>query len=465
MTHSKTYADFQRLLRSATRTACFKAYTGGGGGGGGGGGLDIKVKVSAADTTTDYLSSKIGSQDGTVTFTILNPAGNEYYDVSIAPIQVTVAAAQALIGTSTLLPGRMYQITDAYHGTAVVWVFACANNMLETEGFTLFTNAVTVTPVPCFVTYDVATDFISRLYFAERNIEQIVNPSLGLGYSIDTLNLNSTTLLNLYVENTLWTDDAAGAVNFNCDNSTFINSTVLFFDNTSISICNLNDSTLDCTSTTDNSFTLCDIFQNSIVFAGGFSTMSGVNMTLNSTVNITASTLATTTMKAASASLSDNSTFTGQLDNGAVLVLASENTFANCKVGFAKTVVPPAGYSATNAGIEGVESTYEAAINPDAGNILDFTGYEFVGVVRPNTGANDLKEFANFPTDHIFLLVPANAVSLNVFDAGAGGVNIYLNTAATNTLDGTKDDTLAFRSGLNDSSRVFQIGGWQAPSA
>jgi hypothetical protein len=134
-----------------------------------------------------------------------------------------------------------------------------------------------------------------------------------------------------------------------------------------------------------------------------------------------------------------------------------------------KTVAPVAGYSTTNGFSENLDSTFEVFLTPDVTGVLDMAGYQFAGIVRVGTSgvpaAWDLKEIVNFPTDHIFCIVPADANTIDAYDAGAGGVNIYLSTAAVVTYDGTKDDTLVVRSGLNNYFRVFQIGGWQAPSA
>jgi hypothetical protein len=52
-------------------------------GGGGGGGADEKAKVTSADTTTNYLDSKIVAGSN-ITKTILNPGGNEQLQISAA---------------------------------------------------------------------------------------------------------------------------------------------------------------------------------------------------------------------------------------------------------------------------------------------------------------------------------------------------------------------------------------------
>jgi len=55
----------------------------GGGGASGGGGTDDKVRISATDTTNDYLGAKIVAGDN-ITLTTLNPGANETIEVSSA---------------------------------------------------------------------------------------------------------------------------------------------------------------------------------------------------------------------------------------------------------------------------------------------------------------------------------------------------------------------------------------------
>lgn len=215
------------------------------------------------------------------------------------------------------------------------------------------------------------------------------------------------------------------------------------------------------------------------------------NNLIQSTINITEgdycnnntlSNFGVLNLSSGTATLADNNTIIGgivNLDNncdvqecmvlnGGTLTL-DNSTFLRCKVGMAKTVAPYSGYSWTNGSLEDLDSTYEVFLNPNVAGVMDMTGYRFAGIVRIGTtgvpASWDLKTINNFPTDHIFCIVPADSNTVDVYDAGAGGTNIYLNVAAVVTYDGTADDTLVVRSGLNAYTRLFQIGGWQAPSA
>lgn len=215
------------------------------------------------------------------------------------------------------------------------------------------------------------------------------------------------------------------------------------------------------------------------------------NNLIQSTINITEgdycnnntlSNFGVLNLSSGTATLADNNTIIGgivNLDNncdvqecmvlnGGTLTL-DNSTFLRCKVGMAKTVAPYSGYSWTNGSLEDLDSTYEVFLNPNVAGVMDMTGYRFAGIVRIGTtgvpASWDLKTINNFPTDHIFCIIPADSNTVDVYDAGAGGTNIYLNVAAVVTYDGTADDTLVVRSGLNAYTRLFQIGGWQAPSA
>lgn len=52
-------------------------------GSGGTSGADERAKVTAADTASDFLASKLVSNDGSIIFTVLNPGGIEQLDLSV----------------------------------------------------------------------------------------------------------------------------------------------------------------------------------------------------------------------------------------------------------------------------------------------------------------------------------------------------------------------------------------------
>lgn len=451
-------------------------WTGGGSGGGGGGGVDIKVKVSAADTTTDYLSSKLSSSDGTVTFTILNPGGDEEYDVSIAPIPLTVAAAQAAITGSSLLPGRMYLITDAYSGTCQVFLWAVGANVFDQEGWGYFSNANTASR-EAFMKYDVVSDKLYEAFFPKINVRiaQSINPQTGIanGNAMDVFPVDTNTIFDVDMRDCTWfgTGLASAATSWQINNFTAVVGTFEMNGTGGriINGCTFNISSLECNGDTNT------IFINS-------STFKYSDWTIQDDVMIGSCNATGGSLVASGICLISNSIF---YQNSIVTLVSSgiekctvcsngtltldSSTFINCKVGMGKTVVPTAGYDATNGFLENLDSTFEVFLNPNISGVIDMAGYQFAGVVRIGTSGVpaswELKELQNFPTDHIFCIVPADSNTVDVYDAGAGGVNLYLNVAAVVTYDGTKDDTLVVRSGLNDYLRVFQIGGWQAPSA
>ncbi len=435
----------------------FRAFTGGGGGGGGGGGMDIKVKVSAADLVTDYLSGKMSSADDSVTFTILNPAGDETYDVSIAPITISdVAAKAAIVGAGSLIAGRMYYIPDAYGGDVQIYMFAEKANLFDPQGFGYFKNANTASPVKAFIQYDVANTFVTELYFPFYNLrvtQSVWNNIAPITNAIDTLNfanvpnMSNTTIQDCTFDSTELT---------NCTNSTIINSTFVVGGGSAILISDsqIINASIDSSLAVILGVTLDKCNINGGTLTGGF---FGGTLTSCTLVNATV--------------LFDDATMTSCIVlDGGTLNLSGGCTFTRCKVGQGKTVQATT-YNATNSSLEDLDSTYEAFLDPDGAGVMDMANYKFAGVVRIGNGAVpaawDLKIINNFPTDHIFCIIPADTNTVDVYDVSTAGVggNLYLQTAATVPYDGTKDDTLVLRSGLNDYSRLFQIGGWQSPSA
>ena len=451
-------------------------WTGGGSGGGGGGGVDIKVKVSAADTTTDYLSSKLSSSDGTVTFTILNPGGDEEYDVSIAPIPLTVAAAQAAITGSSLLPGRMYLITDAYGGTCQVFLWAVGANVFDQEGWGYFSNTNTASR-EAFMKYDVVSDKLYEAFFPKINVRiaQSINPNTGSanGNAMNVFPVNAAIFNVSIVDSNFSGSNLSNPGTINISNCSFDVCVIVFNQN---GVVDLQVSNFTFTYLTYN---------NTFSATANFIINSVFNRT---TINVTGTgNIAYTECWTGTINLLNSNALSGcYIYNGAVVTLDNSTAqkcsvfqngvltldgsiFINCKVGMGKSVVPAAGYNATNGFLENLDSTFEVFLNPDISGVIDMNDYKFAGVVRIGTSGApaswELKELQNFPTDHIFCIVPADSNTVDVYDAGAGGGNLYLNVAAVVTYDGTKDDTLVVRSGLNDYTRVFQIGGWQAPSA
>lgn len=460
----------------------FHTWTAGGGGGGGGPTMDIKVKVSAGDTTTDYLSNKLVSTDGTATFTILNVGANEQYDVSVGGVtSLTVAAAQALIAGGTVVPNKLYLITDAYSNTCQIFIWGVGASQFDEQGFGYFTNSATPAPVNALMKYDVVWDKVTEVYQVNSNIRLVqsydVNAASSIGNVIDTFPLNA--VYNLPMNNfTIADSTLSGAGWFGAfhtiQNSEIINST-------------LNVAT--------GSWVCIGVKANALNFLG-LSTAAGADALQNSTFNncsvqLDNGTVIGSVIEADAGVTASGVTlsrigwchiFTGasvSLQNDAVADYCTigqnagfslnASTFMSCNIGNAKNVASPAGYNATNASIEDLDSTFEVFINPNIAGVMDMVNYRFAGIVRIGTSGVpaswDLKTINNFPTDHIFCIVPADTNTVDIYDAGAGGTNIYLSTAAVVTYDGSKDDTLVVRSGLNDSTRLFQIGGWQAPSA
>lgn len=458
------------------------AYMGGGVGAGGGGALDIKVKVSAGDTVTDYLAQKLSSADGSVTFAILNPAANEQYDVSIAPIPVTRAAALALIAGNSLAAGRMYLITDAatgYGGNCQIFLFSVSNSSFDPNGFGTFTNTNTATPVEATMYYNITSDAILSMVVVGTQVT--VEESVG-GNFLTNFNFNLTLGYTVFRECTLSgagmpTSNWIGNYNyfegcsFDCANNNdvfgfgYVSATGVNFINS------INDSIYSLT------LTRCKVLSGTITFGfqGGYIEDSNINfatVTIQDGGQVSGCEFwagSTVTVAGLNSAFSNSRLENCNIKEGAT-VTTNGNTLIRCKIGAGKTwTTTDVDYNATNGSLEDLDSTFEVFLNPNPAGLMDMTAYRFAGIVRIGTAgvpaAWDLKQISNFPTDHIFCIIPSTDNTVDVYDAGAGGNNIYLSTAAVVTYDGTKDDTLVVRSGLNDYFRLFQIGGWQAPSA
>ena len=460
----------------------FHSWTAGGSGGGGGGGMDIKVKVSASDTTTGFLSEKLVNTDGTATFTILNAGGNEQYDISVGGvISITVLDAQDLITNLEVIPNQLYLITDAYNNTCQIFMWGVSTTAFDNQGYGSFTNANTITPIQCLMKYIVEYDKVTEVYFPKTNVRLVQSfdesafSSVGNVVDVFPMFTNFT-----YFNSSIEDSNLSGA---------FLSSSLLTLNASRIANCNLNiaDSLWFCQNSEIVASTIND--PSNLAGAGSFGStkmigvvsnatnglsfggcnFEGGGITINENGGAFGSSLSYCYFGAETiVNLESSGLFGCRILNNAEITLV-DSSFTNCNVGVSKKVFPPAGYNATNASIEDLDSTFEVFLDPDGAGVMDMVDYKFAGIVR--IGASgvpatwDLKEIQNFPTDHIFCIIPADSNFVDIYDAGAGGVNIYLNTASVVTYDGTKDDTLVVRSGLNNYLRLFQIGGWQAPSA
>jgi hypothetical protein len=434
-----------------------------GGGGGGGTGMDIKVKVSANDTTTDYLSNKLVSTDGTATFTILNPAANEQYDISVGGVQsITVAQGQNLIATTSVVPNKLYLVTDAYGNTAQIFLWGVSTTQFDEQGYGKFTNVNTLTPIDALLKYNVSVDKITEVYLPMRNVRvtQSWNNFIGAsqGNSVDRYPFNPTGVALSESTNVDIRDCILGGSN--------INSGLELFSNC---IAVRTTFTLDATNW---SIARCEFYGGDITLGGNtinilFCSFFKVDEIV---VGTDCEIYRTTFHEDSYAEIDNNSDLINCfMAANSQLYILDNNQFNSVNIGQGKVVNAPAGYDATNSSIEDLDSTFEVFLNPDIAGVMDMAAVRFAGIVRIGTSgvpaAWDLKTINNFPTDHIFCIIPADSNTVDVYDAGAGGTNIYLNVAAVVTYDGDKDDTLVVRSGLNSYTRLFQIGGWQAPSA
>jgi len=80
---------------------------------------DIKAKVTANDTTTDYLNSKIAAGTG-ITKTVLNPGANEQLSIACSVIAPTLYERQFLNSRNFEVASGSSSQTDLSYGTAQI---------------------------------------------------------------------------------------------------------------------------------------------------------------------------------------------------------------------------------------------------------------------------------------------------------------------------------------------------------
>lgn len=101
-----------------------------------------------------------------ITWANLVTAITTFVNGLFGPVSLTVAQAQAMAGgtPSYFKPGRLYKITDAYSGVAVINIKAYSTTTLENYGFGTFQNAEMDDTIYCQMWYDLITDKIYRVF-------------------------------------------------------------------------------------------------------------------------------------------------------------------------------------------------------------------------------------------------------------------------------------------------------------
>ena len=137
-----------------------------------------------------------GVSSVTGTFPIAS-SGGATPDISITGVYPrTYAQMQALVGTSGLIAGLTYQITNAYGGFAVINIKAFSTDTLEDYGFGTFQNSNMSVAINCFMWYDLTSNKIYRIYDPLRN-----NDVKQFTYNaIDFFVFNSNSATNNVIE-------------------------------------------------------------------------------------------------------------------------------------------------------------------------------------------------------------------------------------------------------------------------
>lgn len=194
-----------RRIQKAQRT-----WYGGGGSGGISPSTDRYVRVDSSDTTSGYLASKLVSTDGSVTFQVLNPAGNEQYDMTVLNLVVlTVAQAQVLAAASGFAIGRYYKITDVTANWQVV-LMALTKTTLASEGQGIYQDSLFTEAY-----YNLPANLLLRI--TDSYYDNDISGSLN----IDEFPWNNPD----YIENTI--DEGSRVIFSNTTLSSFVGNQVL----------------------------------------------------------------------------------------------------------------------------------------------------------------------------------------------------------------------------------------------
>ena len=350
-----------------------------------------------------------------ITWANLVTAITTFVNGLFGPVSLTVAQAQAMAGgtPSYFKPGRLYKITDAYSGVAVINIKAYSTTLLENYGFGTFQNNQMAAAVYCFIWYDLATDNINRVYDPIKN-NDVSNSTTGGGNAIDQYKFNDAD----------WLDNRL----VDCEiNGIYVNN----FKNNNMTRCILN---------LDNSGG--DICGNTV---------------LGTDPGDTATTLTIGTDSGACY-------LTNCLIGGnAVITMTNAHTLKNCTIGAGKTVDLTnisSGYTQTGSVYESNRSTFtitqsdNSAVNPDSSNIIDMAQFPFAGILIVGDISNDLSRFINFPNDHKWMVISA-AGDLDINDIGSYiFFNSVFNYASPNFIQQNKDGFVEFMAATTDASAV-----------
>ncbi len=134
------------------------------------------VKVSPNDVKGSYLLNKLVS-DGTVTFTVINPGGDEQLQLVATGgggggvITTDVASLQALASGNAMVPGALYFVLSGMPGVSTFgWFYAADFGTLNPVGVSSYQNTAMSGPLVVEMYWDLVTNTIRMVQTANNNI-------------------------------------------------------------------------------------------------------------------------------------------------------------------------------------------------------------------------------------------------------------------------------------------------------
>lgn len=379
----------------------------GGGSGGGGGGTVTTV---------------------TGTFPIVITGGATVTpNVTIAGVyQRMVTQIQTLASGSGLIPGLIYQITNAYSSTAVINIKAFSTSVLEDYGFGTYNNGTGL--VNCFMWYDLNDNVVYRVYEPTRNND------VRQTASVSTFNFSASQ----------WTDNTVNGTDFtSCDPASTISK---------------------CVFTNSGSPT---ISATSLVRESTFDNIQ--SLTVGTDCVIQGSTICSdATLSMDSASEISNCHFgEGSINT----ITAFAHSLSNCTIGagrlFDLSGLDQAYAVNGKTYIDGLSTfiiTYDNSIlvNPDGVGNMNMILFSWAGVLKPNSNSNDLVQITGMKEDHPVLIAPA-CDAFNIVDeaVSGGSSNIYLEVQLTTlSLNGSSNGDFIQVIYTDTLSRIIKTGGY-----
>lgn len=352
---------------------------------GGSGGDTYRVKVTAADTTPDFLLAKLASDS--LSIALKSAGANEQVKLEQKFIEfASLAAFSAVASASGLIAGAWYKVNGVHNGLCTMYVQAISTVAIAPYCAIDYTNATMGgVKLNASAEYSYSNDTFASVYFPDKNVIcGCINNPVGKAVSL--------------LENTNWNLANVNDCNFGAyagaiDNNSTITSVYAFFP--------YNDSA------SQPSFSAV----NSQVFR---TWLNGGNLS------------------------ADNSQLdTCSINNGASVTAVNGSNINSCYFGVNKSASFESD-SYFGKSIYDNYSSFDIVANPNAGGIIDISAKSFVGIIRPddNTASGNISSIVTTGND-LDIEIWYNGAQFTIID-GANishqGGNIDLDNAINKSL-------------------------------